>query len=538
MSGFGSGRGEAWRGGASSRGLSRLLLLLCVFLAAACSFGAEQTDDRVAVFLLATMRGSKALGVKALGGKEDDDYFERVRSARSTWAARVKHFFAVVGWDPEAEGKALASPHCKNVTSQQQQQQQHQLADGTELHRCQDVNIILARACDATAWGWRGPCCRAEAAAVFFLDNLMGGQNPHSRYFVFADDDYYVRMEKLAGLLTHPRLLALPLGPARAFALTSSRDTVRVSTSSSSSSVPATRRGADRGQTTERMYYAYAAPVYASNCTVPCTHRSTWMGFALFSSEALLLMQNELRRAGLQRVCRRWKLTHDVGLGIFVWMHGIASLPVCCGSRPYSGEPGELQSAIVLHKALPFETTHAQLEKFYASEKKPRLAEFEEGRKAFPASGILPGAGLKASIFWRALIFRDALASQAAPDAPDAAANYSHEWRADDGSNLLALPNQLSDYSPEFCTAEMEYHKAWRGKREWPLYNASHVAHPSVETLNAAMVNRVANEPAMCREYIKELQSANFSHLWAAFSRWTAERRAAHTNTSSSLGRF
>ena len=59
------------------------------------------------------------------------------------------------------------------------------------------------------------------------------------------------------------------------------------------------------------------------------------------------VMAEEVKKGGLIQACKLWTITHDVGLGIFVWEHAIPSLPVCCG--PTHPDEGNLPGGIFYH---------------------------------------------------------------------------------------------------------------------------------------------------------------------------------------------
>ena len=67
--------------------------------------------------------------------------------------------------------------------------------------------------------------------------------------------------------------------------------------------------------------------MYGPKCRVPCTHYSTWFGYAVFSYGAMRKMEEYVKNNELVNVCKIWDTTHDVGLGIFVWEMAIPFLP-------------------------------------------------------------------------------------------------------------------------------------------------------------------------------------------------------------------
>ena len=307
--------------------LSTIIILLPLFALLLFSPVTSTTEERdytedprvlvdfIAVFLLGSMAGAVELGVKPK--PNGNNYFSRVLTSRETWARHVKYFYMVTGRGKE-EAKAFSSAKCVNTTQHYSQI----LGRRQEMLRCQGINVLTFDECDNSGWGWKGPCCRAEGAMRFFLDLRNSGNiKKFPQWLLFADDDYFVRLHMPHGLATHPRLptvpgvgglagiggmgLGVPAGVVESIgslqsnnnaslylaaavvpapvAITSTRDVVKAHT---------------RHGDIDRMFYAYTAPFFPSNCSVPCTHRSTWMGFAIFSAEAMKIMEPEVSRRG------------------------------------------------------------------------------------------------------------------------------------------------------------------------------------------------------------------------------------------------
>lgn len=488
--------------------------------------------DYIAVFLLGSMTGAIELGVKE--NPKGNNYFNRILTSRETWAKGVKHFYMVTGRGKE-ERKAFESPKCVNTTLHHSQV----LGRRQEMMRCQAINVLHFDDCDSSAWGWKGPCCRAEGAIRFFLDSRnAGGAKKFPTWFLFADDDYFVRIHMLHGLLTHPRLPTVPgagdFGASPGFAdetiggLTASPSNNNNNNTASlylaAAVVPApvaitsTRdmvKAHTKNGDVDRMFYAFTAPFFPSNCSVPCTHRSTWMGLAIFSAEAVKVMEAEVRLGGLQRTCRLWDVTHDVGLGLFVWEHSIPSLPSCCGARAFVER--DLQDGIFFHKAglgkdergNPL-SMHDIMDKIWAQDMasgqgrkskdnnavnltQVNLREFAKGRSSFPPRGVLPSGGFKESLFYKTLVFRDVLAAQLSPQV---LAKYPN-----------SLPRRVTDYGPRACSREMDFHVAWRREHaaEFPLNEAVAVGKrdktSQIERINSGLVGGSRDEIRMCLKY-------------------------------------
>jgi len=264
-----------------------------------------------------------------------------------------------------------------------------------DVYRCGSVKILYLPYCDTSGWGPDGPCCRCEGAMKFY-SNMEASVSNYPKWFLFSDDDYFVRTYKLKGLLSQ-------FDPRKPVAVTEKR-TERVD--------PSTHIVA---RTTT---YAWL-PFFDNECSVPCTHRTVWLGFAVFSVGAMKVMEEEVRRGGLVQTCRLWSITHDVGLGIFVWYHTIPSLAMCCG--PTHPHEDNLQKGIFYHaigksKAPDGEyyshdyMQHRvwQLGAAQRHETAPNMTafaayEFQQGVEAY--NPPYPSAGFENSLFYRKVLY-------------------------------------------------------------------------------------------------------------------------------------
>lgn len=110
--------------------------------------------------------------------------------------------------------------------------------------------------------------------------------SPPPDWFIFSDDDYFMRVHMLEAILKkhgeHPR--------ENKYAL------IKTET-------------------------AFGMWLWNKNCTVPCMHRVGWLSWAGYSIGALKHMEQSLRdpRSNLVALCHRWSVSHDVGLGAYTW---------------------------------------------------------------------------------------------------------------------------------------------------------------------------------------------------------------------------
>jgi len=262
------------------------------------------TVRSIAVFLLASLRNAVELGETRDNAY---DYFVRMTAARRTWAAKAAHFYGVTGAG-EAETRIFNRGSCSNMT-QSQTQKFHQ------LYNCRGNNVTVSILhlpnCDGSSWGPKGPCCRCNGAMSFFLDMIAHhhpGRAPS--WFIFSDDDYFVRLHYLeAQLLSYQSPQVTP------YSITlwglGDKDINKIPSSGSNNK----RQGRSGFGLGDR-------------CNVACTHRFPWMGFGGFSVAALQALASQIRQNALVAVCDNFQLTHDIGLGAWTWMQQLPAIRV------------------------------------------------------------------------------------------------------------------------------------------------------------------------------------------------------------------
>ena len=203
--------------------------------------------------------------------------------------------------------------------------------DSREIFECKNlssrtsVRILHLRACDGSQFGARGPCCRCNAAMKFFfelrrllksssLPGIQRGKILHQPdWFIFADDDYFLRMHYIEAVLSN-----YPAKKAYAIKLWTNGD-VPIKRSIGNTS-PHESEDYEQGREGMGMF------IYNSNCTQPCAHRMHWMGFGGFSVGAMYDLQAQIHANAVVKVCERLSLTHDVGLGMFTWMNSLNAI--------------------------------------------------------------------------------------------------------------------------------------------------------------------------------------------------------------------
>ena len=218
------------------------------------------------------------------------DYFEeRMWASVSTWGRDFARLTFVLGGDGVEEDSLVRRGHatklangtnvfvnCVPQINDEKASYEHSLCDGFQ--------ILLFRKCTNAYYGAEGPCCRNEESMRWSLEN-----EPEIKWYAFMDDDIFLRGPSLLAFLSrfdHENPVALGANPAmRGFAPT--------------------------------MWKSLAA----CDSENLCVFAFPWMQPAFFSRAALDSFRPAIEQNGLTKECTYFEVTHDVGLGIFNWMH-------------------------------------------------------------------------------------------------------------------------------------------------------------------------------------------------------------------------
>ena len=253
----------------------------------------------------------KDVGVFLLGSMIPK-YYNRIESARRTWAARVKVFFMVTG-DGEPDNDIISSNQCINMTSHYNNIRRHRdnlyevyecstsdsSSNSTSVNSNNDIKIhvLHLRYCNNKGMGAEGPCCRCNGAMKFFLDQYMhlsnhhhhsvsgsvGGGGNYPSWFVFSDDDYYIRVEYLEALLTSS-LSQIDMSQPYTIIPWGNGDVkgnnhININIVIIITAIIDVPAGIDKnGQKRYTGRTGYGGLIYNSNCTAQCVHRFGWQG--------------------------------------------------------------------------------------------------------------------------------------------------------------------------------------------------------------------------------------------------------------------
>lgn len=326
----------------------------------------ELTIRRIAVFFLGSLVNAQSLG-DLDRSYFDEDFFYRAEISRATWAKHAKYFFYVTG-NGEPERYILPNESvCKNVSKAF-----HMMIPDfkQEVYECNNIMILHLPYCNGESWGSNGPCCRCQGAMKFFLDVkdvhesgkdilhhsishhhkrdeiVKGDKFSFADWFIFSDDDFYIRLNFLESLLMNP---ATP--PSEPFTIIPE------------SPVTATVFGSSKHHRS-----SFGMGLYNENCTNSCIHRFSWMSFGGFSIGALRQLKSSIENDDLPTICRNWETTHDVALGLLTWMHSLTAIQVLQDSQ-------HLTENVVWHKPWLVDTYDVLFDMLWQQECRSRKTE-------------------------------------------------------------------------------------------------------------------------------------------------------------------
>ena len=253
----------------------------------------------VGIFLLASLSNAVELGEKE-PDKDYINYFQRLVAAKQTWASRAHVFFGVTG-QGSAESRALRNQTaCRNQTLHFYELMNRPSYEFHVYNCTGDIRILHFPYCNGESFGAQGPCCRCNGAMKFFLDLYQAHRRgSFPQWFVFSDDDYYMRLEYLEAVLAAPSL-----DPFDAYSL--------------------------RPYEGDKFfgYPGYGMSIFNHNCSVPCIHRHGWMGWGGLSIGALIKLHSSLRANELVNLCSQWGITHDIGFGLYTYLQALPAVQI------------------------------------------------------------------------------------------------------------------------------------------------------------------------------------------------------------------
>jgi hypothetical protein len=161
--------------------------------------------------------------------------------------------------------------------------------------------------CPDGYWG-ESPCCKMQKG----LFQIYEHYGERYQFFVYMDDDQYLRRLMLSSFLAQ---------------FDASRPILFTAGSLDGSAATLGQSG-----------YLHANASY--QCSTSADFTYPWGLLTVYSREALKQVLNGFRLGGLVRVCKAFKVTHDVGNAIFHWMFGLTEVRIHIAYRfPFLSVP-------------------------------------------------------------------------------------------------------------------------------------------------------------------------------------------------------
>lgn len=185
-----------------------------------------------------------------------------------------------------------------------------------------EPTYLLSRKCNNDYYGAAGPCCKVDDA-INFIVNVRPDFFAQIKFMLHCDDDMYWRPEQVF------RWLA----------------SVQHSGANNYPLIANLEKGDDRAR----------GVWMTTNCKE--VHSSGWYQPAMLNHLLLAKMAVGAAAYGLQDTCKGFDVTHDVGLGVYAWMHGAyhIRIPQTNGNPLHGGikifQPTDLAMHYVKHHA-------------------------------------------------------------------------------------------------------------------------------------------------------------------------------------------
>ena len=307
--------------------------------------------------------------------------------------------------------------------------------------------------------------------------NDLSSRGAFPDWFLFVDDDYYVRLNYLYAIVNKPVTPATGV-----YALFSESGFDKYKTKVHGTEV-----------VTERQGYGLFQKE-SGKCTARCVHRMNWMGFGSYSIGALLKVEAHLTDEGLIKTCHRWGVTHDIGWGIYTWMFQIPVLDLPLGGyseRPKPDGEGYTEQSVHWHRPGYTAGLHYD-ELFEMIWNKGMVRKGGEAGGAGGAGG--DGSGVRPfnleqyleqereyGVNFPTRVFPNGYASNTMLSRRVAYAK-ALAAQVQESQHTPALRIELTDYAPSDCHEDHKLFTAWEhSQREWSSLPKEEGSYPRDE---------------------------------------------------------
>ena len=248
--------------------------------------------------------------------------FDRMEDIQKTWGSVFPHLFFVFGTNridnlfltkrggcvESSIGKRLLLRHRRRLAKVYRAGQQTKPRDSLELYTCRlrdgDLyNVLYAANCTGEYYGI-GPTCRCQAAMRFFLLNA-NMMFQYSQWFIFSDDDVYIRPFAVQKLLEYVNVNS-PLNEPIALVSVTTNEGFRFS------HIAALKSNNNACCSDSNLF-----------CRLKTTFEFGFAQPAFLNRNALMSMSHAVGSNALTRLQNVYGGSHDIILGLLIWMHQI-----------------------------------------------------------------------------------------------------------------------------------------------------------------------------------------------------------------------
>lgn len=287
----------------------------------------HELEQHLSIFLLSTFNNAQEVDIYNDNFKFD--FFSRIIASKLTWGRRIDEFYMVTG-DGDIERKVLRNHSiCTNHTSDYINGELiTQKRGNMEVYKCLDLQVLHIPFCNNHNADPNGLCCRCNAAMNFYLNKILVDERV-PQWFIFSDDDFYIRTDYVQSVLHHMK-----------YKYSQHKDTPYIiipfgnnPSKGGWDMSPTEYEVLPIGNNQSKKYTQYC--LYNASCYNTCAHRCIMSAIGGFNKHAIMKLQDSIRNYDLLDMCIEWKCSHDVGLGMYFYFTQFKAIPLVSDDTYY-----------------------------------------------------------------------------------------------------------------------------------------------------------------------------------------------------------
>ena len=276
----------------------------------------HHVEQHLSIFLLSTFTNAQEVGVYDNNIKFD--FFSRVIASKLTWGKRINEFYMVTG-DGDVERKVLYNNSiCTNHTNDYINGELITQKGTMEIYKCLDINVLHIPFCSNHNFYPNGPCCRCNAAMNYYLNKILI-DDKLPQWFIFSDDDFYIRTDYVQSILHHMKSKDYHLNIESPYIIIPFGNKFKQP------------NWWNRSPGQYEVFQSKKYTQYCLNhdrCNNTCSHRCIMSAIGGFNKHAIIKLQDSIRNYDLLDLCLSWSCSHDVGLGMYFYFTQFKAIPL------------------------------------------------------------------------------------------------------------------------------------------------------------------------------------------------------------------